>query len=110
MAQRHIVTTLENLPPGTGRAFEVAGRKIACFNVGGKVFAIDDVCPHDGAPLSEGSLNGTTVICPWHEAEFDVTCGKVLCAPAVENVATYPVFVTGDLIEVEIGDQPDTRL
>lgn len=101
MSQRHTVTTLGNLPAGTGKAFEVAGRKIACFNVGGRIFAIDDACPHDGAPLSEGSLDGTTITCPWHGAEFDVTCGKVLCPPAVENTNTYPVFVTGDSIEVE---------
>jgi nitrite reductase/ring-hydroxylating ferredoxin subunit len=101
MPQRHVLTTLGNLPPGTGKAFDVGGKRIACFNAGGRIFAIDDACPHDGAPLSEGSLNGTTLTCPWHEAEFDVTCGKVLCAPAIEDVKTYPVFVTGDSIEVE---------
>lgn len=101
MPQRHVLTTLGNLPPGTGKAFDIGGKRIACFNVGGRIFAIDDACPHDGAPLSEGALDGTTLTCPWHEAEFDVTCGKVLCPPAVENVATYPVFITGDSIEVE---------
>ena len=101
MPQRHVITTLGNLPEGTGKAFEIGGRKIACFNVDGRIFAMDDACPHDGAPLSEGSLDGTTITCPWHEAEFDVTCGKVLCPPAVENVNTYPVFLTGDSIEVE---------
>jgi len=86
---------------GTAKAFEVEGRRIACFNVGGRIFAMDDACPHDGAPLSEGALDGATITCPWHEAEFDVTCGKVLCPPAVENVKTYPVFLTGDSVEVE---------
>ncbi|MBI4621872.1 MAG: non-heme iron oxygenase ferredoxin subunit [Verrucomicrobia bacterium] len=102
MPQRHVVTTLGNLPPGSARAFTVATRKLAFFNVDGRVFAIDDVCPHDGAPLSEGTLDGTTIICPWHAAEFDVTSGQVLCPPAVENVRSYPVFVNGDSIEVEL--------
>jgi len=102
MSQRHPVAPLASLPPGTGKAFTVAGLNLAFFNVGGRVFAIDDLCPHRGASLAEGSLDGTTVVCPWHAAEFDVTCGKVLCPPAVEDVQSYPVFVDGDSIEVEL--------
>lgn len=102
MSQRHPVTTLENLPPGTGKAFMVVNRRLAFFNVDGRIFAIDDLCPHEGASLAEGTLDGTTVICPWHTAEFDVTCGKVLCPPAVEDVRSYPVFLNGDTIEVEL--------
>jgi nitrite reductase/ring-hydroxylating ferredoxin subunit len=102
MPQRHVVTPLAALPQGTGRVFEVAGQKLALFNVDGRIFAIDDRCPHEGASLAEGSVDGTTIVCPWHGAEFDLTCGKVLCPPAIEDVKSYPVFVTGDAVEVEI--------
>lgn len=102
MAQRHVVAQLAELPNGTGRAFTVAGRQVALFNVDGRIYAIGDACPHDGGPLSEGPLEGATVVCPWHGAEFDVTCGKVLCGPAVENVESFPAFVNGDTIEVEL--------
>jgi 3-phenylpropionate/trans-cinnamate dioxygenase ferredoxin component len=102
MPQRHRVTTLADLPPGTGKAFEVAGRRLALFNVGGRVLAIDDTCPHAGASLAEGSVEGTVVTCPWHEAGFDLTCGKVLGPPAVEDVGSYPVTVAGDSVEVEV--------
>lgn len=102
MPQRYPVCSLGDLPPGTGKAFDVGGRRLAFFNVAGRIFAIDDACPHDGGPLSEGALAGTTITCPWHEAEFDVSCGKVLCSPAVEDVRTYPVTVTGDAVEVEM--------
>lgn len=102
MPERHVVTTLAMLPPGSCKAFTVATRRLAFFNIDGRVFAIDDGCPHDGGPLSEGMLDGTTIICPWHNAEFDVTCGKVLCPPAAEDVKSYPVFVTGDSVEVEL--------
>ena len=102
MSQRHVVTTLADLPPGAGKAFTVAGRPLALFNVEGRVFAIDGLCTHDGASLAEGELIGTTVMCPWHGAEFDVTCGKVLCPPAVENAKGYPVFLNGDSVEVEV--------
>jgi 3-phenylpropionate/trans-cinnamate dioxygenase ferredoxin component len=102
MSQRYLVTELKDLPPGTGKAFTIADRRIAFFNVDGRIFAIDDRCPHEGASLAEGTLDGTTVICPWHTAEFDVTCGKVLCPPAVEDVRSYPVFLNGEAIEVEL--------
>jgi nitrite reductase/ring-hydroxylating ferredoxin subunit len=102
MPQRHAVTQLKSLPPGAGKVVSVAGKTLAMFNVDGRIFAVDNRCPHDGAPLAEGSVDGTTLICPWHGAEFDLTCGKVLCPPATEDLKSYPVFVTGDTIEVEI--------
>lgn len=102
MPQRHAVTTLGDLPPGTGRAFTVAGRRLALFNADGHIFAIDDTCPHQGASLAEGSLEGTTLVCPWHAAEFDITCGKVLSPPAAEDVRSYGVFLNGNSIEVEL--------
>src|SRR5882757_6296102 len=102
MPQRHTVARLAELPPGTGKAFVVAGRQLAFFNAGGRIFAIDNLCPHDGGPLAEGSLEGTTITCPWHAAEFDITSGKVLCPPAVEDVRRYPVSVNDDFIGVEL--------
>ena len=102
MPQRHVVAAIGDLPPGSGKAFTVAGLRIALFNVDGRFFAIDDLCTHDGASLAEGSLGGTTVVCPWHAAEFDVTTGEVLCPPATESVRSYPVFVNGDSVEIEI--------
>lgn len=101
MPQRHQITTVGTVPPGKGRAFLVDGRDLAVFNVDGRFYVIDDVCSHEGAPLSDGRLEGTKVICPWHEAEFDVTTGRALCLPAVEDVPSLPVFINGDAIEVE---------
>jgi 3-phenylpropionate/trans-cinnamate dioxygenase ferredoxin subunit len=102
MSQRHLVTTLDRLPPGTMKAFSVATHRIVLFNVDGRIYALEDRCTHEGAPLSEGMLDGTTIVCPWHNAEFDVACGKVLCRPAVENVQSYPVFLNGDQIEIDV--------
>jgi nitrite reductase/ring-hydroxylating ferredoxin subunit len=102
MSQRHPVTSLADLPPGTGKAFTVAGRQLALFNADGRLFAVDNVCPHDGAPLAEGTVEGTTLTCPWHAAEFDLTSGNVLSPPAVENIGKYPVFVNAGTIEVEL--------
>lgn len=102
MPQRHVIAVAGDLPPGAGRAYTVAGLRIALFNVGGRFFAIDDTCSHDQASLAEGLLRGSTIVCPWHSAEFDVTTGEVLCPPASENVRSYPVFVNGGSIEIEV--------
>jgi nitrite reductase/ring-hydroxylating ferredoxin subunit len=102
MPERHTVAQLTDLPPGTGKAFTVAGRELAFFNARGRIFATDNLCPHDGAPLAEGSLYGTVITCPWHAAEFDIISGKVLTPPAVEDIRSYPVFVNDGTIEVEL--------
>ena len=68
---------------GSGMAAEAGGHQIALFNVDGTVSAIEGTCTHRGGPLGEGSLEGTTVTCPWHGATFDVRTGNHLTAPAV---------------------------
>lgn len=102
MSQRHTLGSLADLPAIGGKAFVVAGLRLAVFKIGADLHAIDDTCPHEGGPLSEGEVEGTVVTCPWHGAQFDLTCGKVLCGPAVEDVRSYPVFVNAGKIEVEI--------
>ncbi len=92
----------DDIQPGQGRMFEVGGKKIALFNVDGVFYAIDDTCTHRGGPLSDGTLNGKEVTCPWHGAVFDVTTGQVLQPPAPEVVASYDVRVEGGDIEVEV--------
>ncbi len=102
MGTFHKVTETKNLASGQGMAVEVAGNKIALFNVDGTFYAIADDCTHVGGPLSEGSLEGSTVTCPWHGATFDVCTGKNLTPPAPEEVTSYSVRVAGDDVEIEI--------
>jgi nitrite reductase/ring-hydroxylating ferredoxin subunit len=91
-----------DLPPGQAAAFEVEGRRIAIFNVDGTYYAIDDVCTHAGASLSEGCVDGCVVRCPWHDAAFDLRNGEALAPPADLPVKTYPVSIEGDDIKVQI--------
>lgn len=69
------VAQTSEIPSGQGKCVEVDGKRIAIFNVDGLYYAIDDVCPHQGGPLSEGELGGTVVTCPWHGWEYDITTG-----------------------------------
>jgi nitrite reductase/ring-hydroxylating ferredoxin subunit len=102
MGTFHKVAETKNLAPGKSMAVEVAGNKLALFNVDGTFYAIGDTCTHRGGPLSEGSLEGSTVTCPWHGANFDVCTGKNLTPPALAEVTSYNVRVAGDDVEIEI--------
>jgi nitrite reductase/ring-hydroxylating ferredoxin subunit len=97
------VATVGDVPLGSARQVTVNGRTLALFHVGDRYYAIDDTCPHQGAPLSEGQMAGTEVVCPWHAARFDVATGAHLSPPARSGVATFPVQVVGDEIQVDIG-------
>ena len=92
-----------DVAPGVGKPVEVAGRRLALFLTEGQYYAIDATCPHRGAPLDEGECIGSEVICPWHDARFDLKTGAHLCPPARNGVRSYPVRVNGNDIEVDVG-------
>lgn len=96
------VAQKRDVSEGRGVAVEVGGRKIALFNVGGKYYAIDDECTHAGGSLAEGELDGYTVTCPWHGAEFDIQTGQVVSPPAEVDVKGYKVVVDGEDIKIEV--------
>ncbi|WP_442505395.1 Rieske (2Fe-2S) protein [Novipirellula sp. SH528] len=91
-----------DVPIGTGKLVIVDDYLIALFNIDGVFYAIDDACPHQGAPLSEGIIQGCITVCPWHGAEFDVTNGKLLCGPGGHDVQAYAVTIKEDDVLIEI--------
>ena len=93
--------TLEEVE-GMGTLVEVEGNRIALFNLDGEVYAIDDACAHEGGPLSEGSVQGDEVVCPRCGSRFSVVSGEARGLPAMEDVASYEVRVTGEDVEVEV--------
>jgi 3-phenylpropionate/trans-cinnamate dioxygenase ferredoxin component len=96
------VATLSELQPGKGKQIDVGGRKIALFNVEGRVFAIDDTCTHRGAPLHEGTCANGEVTCPWHQARFDLATGSHRCPPARAGVQAFPVQIVGDEVQIDV--------
>jgi 3-phenylpropionate/trans-cinnamate dioxygenase ferredoxin subunit len=103
MAEFVTVGKQGDVPVGEAKVFAANGKHIAVCNVDGTLYAIDDVCTHDGGPLGEGFLEGDQIECPRHGARFDVKTGKALTLPAVLPVNSYPVRVDGDEIKVEMG-------
>jgi nitrite reductase (NADH) small subunit len=90
-----------DVPPGTGVEVTVGERVIALFNVAGKFYAIDGICPHAGGPLAEGLLGGTVVTCPWHGWQFDVSTGQHCLNPRLGQ-GKFAVYVEGDDVLVEL--------
>jgi nitrite reductase (NADH) small subunit len=87
---------------GTIREFQLDGKAVALANVGGKFFAVNGVCLHQGGPLGEGEMDRQVVTCPWHGWQFDVTNGQLLTNAAV-TLACYPVEIRGEDVFVDIG-------
>ena len=95
------VAKVTDIPEGEGRCFEVGGHKVGVFNLGGEFHAIDDICTHAHASLSEGEVTGDEVACPLHFATFNLRTGECNSPPADEDVSTYVVRVVGDDVQVE---------
>ena len=96
------VAEVEDMGPGQSKLIECEDKKVALFNVDGTYYAIDDTCPHAGGPLSEGSVEGDVVTCPWHGAKFKIPTGEVLAPPARKGVRTYFVSIEGSDIGIEV--------
>jgi 3-phenylpropionate/trans-cinnamate dioxygenase ferredoxin subunit len=96
MSELQKVATLDEVPPGGRKSLVFDDRAVLLLRVGDEFFAVEDVCSHDGQPLTDGPLEGTAIECPRHGARFDVRTGRPLCMPAVEPIATYEVKVDGN--------------
>ena len=90
---RERVAAVADIPAGEVRVVECGGRSLALSNIEGELFAIDNVCTHDGGPLGEGRLRQDRVICPRHGAAFDARTGRALTLPAVRGVGAYDVLI-----------------
>jgi len=93
------VARRDELEPGTGKTMDVEGTPVALFNVGGTYYAVQNTCRHRGGPLGEGELSESTVTCPWHGWQYDVTTGEKVSNPEI-RVEKFEVRVEGDDILV----------
>lgn len=99
----HPVARVGDLLPGQARQVTVDERWVGLFNIDGAYHAVDNICLHRGGPLSEGTLHGCIVTCPWHGWQFDVRSGTLVQDPGV-GVTAHDVRVVGDEIQVRLTD------
>lgn len=101
MSQR-IAVPAEQVPaPGGRTLLEQADLSLALFNIAGQLYAIDDSCPHQGASLCGGKLEGKVIQCCAHGLRFDLASGCLLNSTALK-VANYPIAVEGDQVFIVI--------
>ncbi|MGB8965547.1 MAG: non-heme iron oxygenase ferredoxin subunit [Candidatus Cybelea sp.] len=99
---KHLVAKVSDIAPGTTRRVFVDSTELLLCNVGGTIYAIEDVCTHDGGPLDQGTLEGECVVCPRHGATFDVRTGDALTLPAVMPLMTFEVSIADDDVFVDV--------
>ena len=92
---------IAELPAGQCREALVAGKAVALFNVDGRVYALSNTCIHRGGPLGQGSLSGSSVMCPWHAWTYDVTTGESTVNPDLK-VDRYEVKVEDGQVLVRL--------
>jgi nitrite reductase (NADH) small subunit len=86
---------------GGAKAFEAQSETLCIARVQGQLAALNDVCPHQGAPLSEGSIEDGRIVCSWHGWSFDPRTGAEVCNP-LGGAKVYPLRVDGDDVLCEV--------
>jgi nitrite reductase/ring-hydroxylating ferredoxin subunit/alkylhydroperoxidase/carboxymuconolactone decarboxylase family protein YurZ len=109
MAKWVKVAETDAVPPGAARAFAIEHGSIAVFNVDGKLYAIDDSCPHQGSSLSMGRIEGYIVTCRTHGLKVNVTGGKELPRVGLDALRSFPVESRTDGIYVDIQEPAATE-
>jgi len=96
------VSDLDQLPAGKMLCVQARGYRILIANVDGTVYAVDDLCTHEDASLTTGSLQGHCVKCPLHGSRFDLKTGEPLEEPAEEKLNTYDVRIEDNAILIAL--------
>lgn len=94
------VLKLSELPAGTKKAVQVGARCVLVCHQNDGLYAISNLCSHNEKPLERGRMGNGWIACPVHGARFDLATGAAMNLPAKNPIATYPVRVVGDEIEV----------
>jgi 3-phenylpropionate/trans-cinnamate dioxygenase ferredoxin subunit len=90
------VAQVSELTPGEMTMVNLGDDQVLLANVNGNIHAVEDICSHAYASLSEGDLNGEEVECPLHGGVFSVVTGEALGPPADDPVKLYQVRIDGD--------------
>jgi nitrite reductase/ring-hydroxylating ferredoxin subunit len=96
------VCGIGDVSPGELKQFNINNKELLVINLKGKMLCLAARCTHAGAPLEEGELIDSTLICPWHGSRFNVNTGQVLKGPAEKPLKVYRTKIREDTLVVEI--------
>jgi 3-phenylpropionate/trans-cinnamate dioxygenase ferredoxin subunit len=94
------IIDLTELPNGERLFVTIDRFSIVIFNIAGYIYALGDICSHDGNPLDDALLQGYEIICQRHGGSFDVHDGKAISMPAIVDIPAYPTRVVDGKIEI----------
>ena len=101
MPDRISIAKIKDIPSGEARVYWVRGIEIAIFNVEGELYALDNLCPHQGGPLMAGKVHEKVVTCPWHHWQFHLETGASSVNPSI-SAKTYPVTIVDGIVKIEM--------
>lgn len=96
------VLATEELPSNEMIGVEVNGEKVLVVNLGGKYYAVGNVCMHRGCMLSDGTLEGENIQCPCHGSTYEVKTGSIIKGPTKKPQPTFQIKVEGNQILVNV--------
>ena len=94
------VAPIDELQPGDHKSIEIGYEQIIIFNIDGEFYALQDHCTHDGGVLSDGVIDGEQIMCSRHGARYCIKTGEVQGPPAFESIATFPLRIQNDIIQL----------
>lgn len=98
-----MVARLDDLPAGRGWPVRVGGRSLAVFACDGEVYAVDNVCRHNGNPIDDGPVADGIVTCPWHGWSYALATGELVVAGGrIQGLDTYPTRVDDGRVLVSV--------
>jgi len=96
------VAAVSDVPEGGTLAVEADKELVCLYNLGGRIYATDDICTHEEASLADGFIEGDCIECPLHQARFHIPTGEVRAPPADTDLRVFPVNVEGNDIVVGV--------
>ncbi|SIT49583.1 Rieske (2Fe-2S) domain protein [Paraburkholderia piptadeniae] len=107
MSHRIDAGSVDELAPGQRKLKFINGRSIVLFNIEGTIHAVDNACPHNGASLASGRLDGRVLRCPAHGLPFDLATGA-MPGNAGLSLTTFPVFIVDGRLELSLQPPSET--
>ena len=103
----HAVAKTSEISEDEPKAVSIGRLDVGIYKLDGEFYAIDDICTHAYAMMTDGYIEDGQIECPLHGACFDIKTGKALTAPATIDLRPYPVKVEGDQISVGVPKTDD---
>ena len=103
----HAVAKTSEISEDAPKAVSIGRLDVGIYKLDGEFYAIDDICTHAYAMMTDGYIEDGQIECPLHGACFDIKTGKALTAPATIDLRPYPVKVEGDQISVGVPKTDD---